>query len=266
MVPDELQELRADLRRIAAGIRRVKRDLAWQRLIDDGIRVCRLLRQVEMAEAVKYDPNQPRHPAGTSEGGRWSGGGATTGSVSAPGAATAAAAAATQVLGSPDAVSAAARAAAQRARNVALQGQPASTWGRQVPPGFHARSRAPRSMTAPSSRSAARPTTSRRTFASNAPTARWLRRPSQRARTAVASSATPSSQAPAAITRPSTLPSSRLPSTQSRAVAKAQTLGLRQTLKGHHPVALAILSQARQEEAALVRVTATDLIRQAIAT
>lgn len=72
MLSDELRELRDDNRRLAAAIRQVKRDIAWDRVIDAAIRMCRVLCKAELAELdAKYRADQPRVPAGNTDGGQW---------------------------------------------------------------------------------------------------------------------------------------------------------------------------------------------------
>ena len=78
MIAEELTEVRRDLKLIKAELRQIERDLAWNRVIDQAIIVCRLLRKLEAAEAVKFNPNwhlQPRVPKRQDGAGQWSDGG-----------------------------------------------------------------------------------------------------------------------------------------------------------------------------------------------
>lgn len=78
MISEELTEVRRDLKLIKAELRQIERDLAWNRVIDQAIIVCRLLRKLEAAEAVKFNPNwhlQPRVPKRQDGAGQWSDGG-----------------------------------------------------------------------------------------------------------------------------------------------------------------------------------------------
>lgn len=86
MISEELNELRQDLKQLKAEILQFERDLAWNRVIDKAIVVCRLLRKLEVAEAVKFNPNwanQPRVPKEQVGGGRWTrpGGGGAAGNL-----------------------------------------------------------------------------------------------------------------------------------------------------------------------------------------
>jgi hypothetical protein len=78
MISEELTELRRDLKLIKGEVRQIERDLAWNRVIDQAIIVRRLLRKLEAAEAVKFNPNwhlQPRVPKRQDGAGQWSDGG-----------------------------------------------------------------------------------------------------------------------------------------------------------------------------------------------
>lgn len=82
VAPEVIAELQREHRAIQLDLLLLKRDLAWQDVIDKAIRMCRLLRDAELAEIdAKYRPDQPRVPAGNPDGGQWvdvGGGGGTT--------------------------------------------------------------------------------------------------------------------------------------------------------------------------------------------
>lgn len=64
--------MRRDHRVIQRNLLLLKRDLAWDDVINKAIRLCRLVRDAELAELdAKYRPDQPRVPAGNPDGGQW---------------------------------------------------------------------------------------------------------------------------------------------------------------------------------------------------
>lgn len=87
VAPEVIAELRREQRAIERDLLLLKRDLAWQDVIDKAIRMCRLLRDAELAEIdAKYRPDQPRVPAGNPDGGQWvdvGGGGTASAGVAA---------------------------------------------------------------------------------------------------------------------------------------------------------------------------------------
>ena len=79
---EELADIRRDLDRLDREIKQFQRDLAWDRVITDAIRVCRLLAKVEAQEALKGWRDQPRVPAGNPDGGQWTDGDGNSGAGS----------------------------------------------------------------------------------------------------------------------------------------------------------------------------------------
>ena len=89
--PDDLAELRRAHHETKRDLQQLKRDIAWNRVIDDAIHLCRVLCKAELAELdAKYRADQPRVPAGNPDGGQWvdeGGGGGRAGVAgTAPGA------------------------------------------------------------------------------------------------------------------------------------------------------------------------------------
>ena len=90
VAPEVIAKLQREHRAIQLNLLLLKRDLAWQDVIDKAIRMCRLLRQAELAELdAKYRPDQPRVPAGNPDGGQWVDAGGGDGTAAAGVAATA---------------------------------------------------------------------------------------------------------------------------------------------------------------------------------
>ena len=69
--PEELAELRRAHHETKRDLQQLKRDIAWNRVIDDAIHMCRVLCKAELAELdAKYRADQPRVPAGNPDGGQ----------------------------------------------------------------------------------------------------------------------------------------------------------------------------------------------------
>lgn len=64
MFLEELAEVRKELKGIQREIKQLNRHIAWNRVIDSAIHLCRVLAKAE-ADAAKFNPNwaaQPRVP------------------------------------------------------------------------------------------------------------------------------------------------------------------------------------------------------------